>query len=376
MKERLADLVAAGAGNEAERRRRQGIIELMEKDRAAHKVKRDELWARPKNEAREDEFMGYFMKAQKLSEKDEGLLVRNQIRFLTLNSRKSPALKPRKELPNDDIAAGLKRSHSGAPVQTKKREQLVIAFDIVDSFVLLDCFLEPETPPRIRAIAKKLDDYVMDIASELFFYRDLKRLEQPSIDYLAAFDDGRPLHDFDFAHDRLAMNDPHPQDPEFQLERAFRSRVMRQTFNDPHHLMAMGPDFLRRLDTYYQDLDAECHHMNSLAQTFLTLLSGKPDVKVYVVAPRSLSRLFALLSAFRLDAYIPPEHIYSSLPFERHWCLEDIKARYANDPDMDSRFVLCGAHDNCKRDARKSGYEFIKIRTKEHMMEFAKTFKL
>lgn len=372
VRERLADLVAAGAGNEAERKRRQGIIELMEKDRAAHKVKRDELWSRPKGESREDEFIGYFKKAKRLSEKDEVLLVRNQASFLSLNDRQIPVLK-RAE---DGLStAGLKRSRSGLSIE-KKREQLVVVFDIEDSFVYLDCFLTPKAPENIRAIAKKLDDYIIDIAVALFFYGDLKKFEQPSIDFLTAFDDRRSLHGFDFGHDRLAMKDPHPDDPQFQLERAYRSRMMRERFNDPNHLKVMGPDFLRRLDTYYQDLDAMCNQMNSLAQTFLTLLSGKPDTKLYIVAPRSLPRLFALLSAFRLDPFIPPEHIYSSLPFERHWCLADVKAKYVADPLVNSRFVLCGAHDDCKKDAKDLGYEFIKIRSKAHMMEFAKSFKL
>lgn len=340
----------------------------MERDREAHKTTRELGWARPAGETPEEEFLGYYRQAKKLDISEGSLVAKDQLRFLKLNKRQIP-------VPPKKPEVKVSREKEAKRPKVMPDELQVFIFDIEDSFVYLDSFLADKAPKDIRDLAQQLDDMIIDIAKRLFFYKDLKKHLQPNIEYFSSFDDGYDLSRYKFSKDPLAFGQARPEDPEFGRERAYRARAMRDTYRDPHHLAAMGEEFNVRLGTLRERLDRMTKTLNSLAHTIFALLSKRPLTEIYIIAPRSLSRLYALCSAFDLDRFIRPENIYSTLPFERHWCLGDIKARHPHGA-MPTRFIVCGAHADSEEDAKGLGCEFFQVRGRPHMMSFAQEFSL
>ncbi len=340
---------------ETEKQRKKRIIEIMEKDREAYKTKREENWMISLGRSSSEEFLAYYKKITKPS---TDLLYRDQLRFLEVNGRKS-------------AIEQLKSKHTPVKRRLVIETLNVYIFDIEDSLVYLDSYLQDTRP--ISKIARVLDDMIIDVACKLFFYKDLKQFHQPNCLYFKAFDDNSDLRYYDFADDRLRRRDPRPDDLDMGRERAYRSRIMMQTYSDPDHLLRYySPEFKEHLERVKMDLDEACKGLNSLSSSILTLLSGQPNTRLYIIAPRSIPRLLALCSAMGINQYFPAQNIYSSLPFGRRWCLEDIRARYPHDVNL----VVCGGHREVEEDARCIGGQYFKIKGLSDMMYFAQKIDL
>lgn len=348
--------------NDAEQKRKKKVLEVMEKGREEHKIKREECWSRPAGETVSDEFLLYYRQSKNLTSQDLKLMSKNQTKFLELNQRKRSV--------STTLTNDTKRSKLKEPVKRKEPVN-VFVLDIEESFVFLESFLKEGVSNSLKAVAREVDDMIVEIATRLFFYQDLKRFKQPNIQYFARYE--QPLDGYRVEKDRLAVKNPHPDDPDYFLERAYRSKIIRATFTDQNHLKLMGKPFAEKLKRCMEGLDHGCSTLNSLARSILALLATDPSIEIFAMAPRSLPRLFATISAFGLDRLIPAERIYSTTAYGHRWCLEDIKARYEGQP---AKFYLCSAYTDCEADARSLGYELIRVRGRSDMMSFAEKFKL
>lgn len=144
-----------------------------------------------------EEFEKYLKdyKADATNNARETIMAKTQELFLSINGR-PPIIKTLERSPKKPrVDATRTDSKSCRPVSTRPtRGKQVFVFDIEDSFVYLDCFLDKnKAPTNIYRIAKELDDIIIEIACDLFFYRDLKNFDQPHIEYYKAFDDGIDL---------------------------------------------------------------------------------------------------------------------------------------------------------------------------------------
>lgn len=329
-----------------------------------------------------EEFMEYYQKAKTINKRDTELVCVDYTSFLRIN-QKEEALKRYKDVrkrPADSKKPPADTKKNPSTVSSSKKPKLrqkhVFVFDIEDSFVYLDSFLPPNAPEKIRRVAQVLEDAIIRVATRLFFYKDLKKLEQPMIDYLSAFDDGQDLGRYDFERDRLVARKPSPVDPEFGRERAYRCRVMKQRYTGASVSGEFGPDFARQLEEDLEYFDEKLKGLNSLAKAIFTIISKQSDSEIYLIAPRSMPRLLSQCFCFGLAQCIPAERIYNSMQFGRHWCLSDIKARLEGRGNAGAKYVLCGGHRACEEDAKRLGFEFFRVRGKTDMMAFAQHFDL
>lgn len=275
--------------------------------------------------------------------------------------------------------------------------------DIEDSFVYLDSFLLDEREAEAKAVsrelvrvAKALDDLIVEAACRLFFYADLKGLEVPNLEYWRAFDDMLDLkyawvecvllivcvsRSYRFADDKIGRMRKGAREPAQSLGRelAYRSRCMLQRYATPGHLQgAFSSGTLGEMQALRQRLDGLAKQLNSLAHSIFAILAGRPQTRVYLMAPRSLPRLLALCSAFDLDRLVPATHLYSLLHKDRLWCLGDIMAREGEEGGNRNsvEYIVCGAREEVAQAAKELGCRFVRVRGRKDMMAFAKEFSL
>lgn len=316
---------------------------------------REKCWSRPEGETEEAEFLCHFKAIKVPSRADFDLMKRNQRTFLSLNGRPAVVAEPEVKRP-------------------KKNIQEVFVFDIQDSFVYLDCFLDKslKPPASLYDAATRLDSLIAEIADRLFFYRDFKRYPKSTIAAYRSFDDDRDLSRHDFATDRLAEDQPRREDPEFGREWALRARLMSFYLSDDSAWSrSFSPDFLADLQSSYTRLDELGKRLNSLAHSIFTLLSKRPNTQMYLVAPRSLSYLFALCLTFRLNRLFPADHIYSTAKVPLGRCLEEIRSRHPG-----AELHLFSGHDHVGVEGRRLGFDFERVLSRQHMLAMAQRFQL
>lgn len=82
-----------------------------------------------------------------------------------------------------------------------------------------------------------MEGLIFAVADERFFYRDLEKIDTPTIDAHADDDDGISLQEYSFAKDQLAKN---PKGKTKEMRKiAYRYRRIRELFSTPNAPLRM-----------------------------------------------------------------------------------------------------------------------------------------
>lgn len=97
---------------------------------------------------------------------------------------------------------------------------------------LTDVVFQENRTSEGKNLAVKMEGLIFAVADERFFYRDLEKIDTPTIDAHADDDDRISLQDYSFAKDQLAKN---PKGKTKEMRKiAYRYRRIRDLFSTPN----------------------------------------------------------------------------------------------------------------------------------------------
>lgn len=187
-------------------------------------------------------------------------------------------------------------------------------------------------------IGKLWERYILDICDDYFFYEQVEHYNQPFIDYLIQYDDGRDLSDYDFDKDGLGA----PDDDINKRKLAFRHRIIGQKFKQGLHNI-LDEKRLEHWNDLYDMTDNFTDGWLSSARTFLQLCSGHQEllasqvtgtdetdfrhINILVTSGSLIPSLVKCL-LFKLDTVFTYDKVFSSWDVGKTQCFSWIRDRF------------------------------------------------
>lgn len=203
-------------------------------------------------------------------------------------------------------------------------------------------------------IGKRWEKHILQVCDEVFFYEQIENYNEPFLDALKEYDDGRDLSDYDFSSDGFGP----PCDDPNKRKLAYRHRIIAEKYAQGLHNI-LDNEMIRLWDDLYELTDAYTDRWLSSARNFLQLLSGEkkastsglsaesaPDfadtkcinINVLVTSGSLIPSLVKCL-LFRLDHLITHENVYCSSEVGKLQCFSWIKERFGG-PEV--KFCVIG----------------------------------
>lgn len=218
-------------------KRKHRVLEQIEKDREGHKALREACWSRPVGEQNEDEFLTIFHQSAPISAKQIHIFNLHANEYLNMNNISISSTENVAELTS-------KRSKihqpEGGVVEEQSKSKKPVAEDDLPILVLdLESVLAPffimkKSPNhKISKLASTLYDLVHEVAKRAFFYRDLRKFEQVTVDYYQGEEDPSivaKLDHYDFGNDSLARHPDHVEG-KYYGERSYRYRMSARRYD-------------------------------------------------------------------------------------------------------------------------------------------------
>ncbi|XP_058085929.1 eyes absent homolog isoform X1 [Magnolia sinica] len=223
-------------------------------------------------------------------------------------------------------------------------------------------------------IGKRWENHILQVCDEFFFYEQIENYNQPFLDVLREYDDGKDLSDYDFSKDGFCP----PYDDPNKRKLAYRHRVIAQKYAQGLHSM-LNQEMIKLWDNLYESTDAYTDKWLSSARNFLEMLSrGNRILTPCLVSPESATdsadvkhqNLNVLVTSgslipslvkcllFRLDDLITHGNVYSSWEVGKLQCFSWIKERFSS-PGV--QFCVIGdGMEECEA-AQMMKWPFIRI---------------
>ncbi|KAK4747401.1 hypothetical protein SAY87_013987 [Trapa incisa] len=222
-------------------------------------------------------------------------------------------------------------------------------------------------------IGEMWEKLILDLCDGYFFYEQIENFNEPSLDALHQFDDGRDLSDYDFCGDELGP----PQDDTNKRKLSYRLRVVASMYEQGLQSI-FGKDTRDHWDALYEMTDKYTDGWLSSARSFLEQCSSGEDYPFpkleannhissnankmhYVnvlVTSGSLIPSLAKCLLFRFDKLIKHADVYSSWDVGKPQCFKWIKEKF-NGPKV--QFCVIGdGWEECEA-AEAMRWPFVKI---------------
>eukprot|EP00262_Sarcandra_glabra_P010894 TRINITY_DN2650_c0_g1_i1.p1 TRINITY_DN2650_c0_g1~~TRINITY_DN2650_c0_g1_i1.p1 ORF type:complete len:322 (-),score=49.69 TRINITY_DN2650_c0_g1_i1:78-1043(-) len=220
-------------------------------------------------------------------------------------------------------------------------------------------------------IGKRWEKHILQVCDEYFFYEQVENYNEPFLDALSEYDDGRDLSDYDFSKDGFSP----PYDNPNKRKLAYRHRLIAQKYAQGLH-SALNQETIKLWDDLYDLTDSYTDKWLSTARAFLEQSSGGSRASTHLVSSdganglTDLKNLNVLVTSgslipslvkcllFRLDNLLAHGNVYSSWEVGKHQCFSWIKDRYGS-PGV--RFCVIGdGWEECEA-AQRMRWPFIRI---------------
>ncbi|CAJ1943125.1 unnamed protein product [Sphenostylis stenocarpa] len=277
----------------------------------------------------------------------------------------------------DAAAAGMPE-HSGNSVHPRLD---VYVWDMDETLVLLNSLLKSSYAEAFNGlkdvgkgveIGRMWENLILQTCDDYFFYEQIETYNEPFLDALAQYDDGRDLSDYDFNQDELGS----PHDDANKKKLAYRHRVIAQKYIQGIQNI-LDNETIKLWEELYDKTDEYTDRWLSSARTFLEECSGEDEDTVSLIASSDASsnstnvkHVNVLVTSgslipslvkcllFRLDSLISHENVYSSWEVGKIQCFRWIKQRF-NHPNV--RFCAFGdGWEECEA-AEIMRWPFVKI---------------
>lgn len=268
----------------------------------------------------------------------------------------------------------------GFAKSSKDQKLNVYVWDMDETIILLksllngtyaEAFCGSKDIKRGEELGKIWEKQILDLCDHHFFYEQIENYNQPFIDALSEYDDGRDLSDYDFDQDGF---DP-PYDDGNKRKLAFRQRAIankykeglqnifdEQKMNFWEELYEMTDVYTDRWFSSARAFLEECAFSDeppraSADRTHNSTSRSSQHVNILVTSGSLIPSLVKCL-LFRLDHLITPGNVYSSWEVGKLQCFKWIKERF-NETNV--RFCVIGdGWEECEA-AQSLKWPFVKI---------------
>lgn len=222
-------------------------------------------------------------------------------------------------------------------------------------------------------IGKTWENQILQLSDDHFFYEQVENCNQPYLDVINQYDDGRDLSDYDFDHDGFGP----PVDDANKRKFAYRFRIIAHKYRKGLHCL-LDEEMIKSWDKLYNLTDNYTDQWHSAARACLeqcanglkelpscsnsieSIDSRSPGLRHVNVLVTSGSLIPSLVKCllFRLDKVFTCENVYSSWEVGKLQCFSWIKERF-NGPNV--QFCVIGdGFEECEA-AEAMRWPFVKI---------------
>ncbi|KAK7263317.1 hypothetical protein RJT34_30905 [Clitoria ternatea] len=259
----------------------------------------------------------------------------------------------------------------------------VYVWDMDETLILLNSLLKSwyaEAFSGLKDVQKGVEigemweKLILKICDDYFFYEQIENHNQPFLDAVAQYDDGRDLSDYNFNKDEFGSDN----DDDDKRKLAYRHRIIAQKYLQGLQNI-LDHETMKLWEELYDKTDEYTDRWLSSARTFLKECSGEDKDAVssiafantstnsttekhqhvnVLVTSGSLIPSLVKCMLFRLDSSISHGNVYSSSEVGKYQCFRWIKERF-NHPHV--RFCVIGdGWEECEA-ARNMRWPFVKM---------------
>ncbi|WOL13230.1 hypothetical protein Cni_G21999 [Canna indica] len=222
-------------------------------------------------------------------------------------------------------------------------------------------------------IGKHWENHILQLSDDFFFYEQIENYNEPFLDALSEYDDGRDLSNYDFKNDGLSS----PYDDPNKRKLAYRHRIIAEKYSQglhkvlDEHKIKLWNDLYSLTDSYTDGWLSSAHAVLEQTSEKTNLSASDLSAEVapasiptickninVLVTSGSLIPSLAKCLLYRLDDVITANNVYSSWEVGKFQCFSWIKERFGG-PDV--RFCAIGdGIEECEA-AEAMTWPFIKI---------------
>ncbi|CAE6030635.1 unnamed protein product [Arabidopsis arenosa] len=216
-------------------------------------------------------------------------------------------------------------------------------------------------------IGRMWEKHILKICDDFFFYEQIEECNEPFLDSLRQYDDGKDLSLYDFKQDDFST----PTDDLNKRKLAYRHRAVAHKY-EKGLCPFLDSESMNVLDELYNVTDEYTERWLSSARAFLEQCScvkeessdgtsatdqSSQDIHILVTSGALIPSLVKCL-LFRLDTFLRHENVYSSIDVGKLQCFKWIKERF-NHP----KFRFCAIGDGWEECAAAQAMQwpFVKI---------------
>eukprot|EP00301_Raphidiophrys_heterophryoidea_P006779 c12707_g1_i2.p1 GENE.c12707_g1_i2~~c12707_g1_i2.p1 ORF type:complete len:491 (-),score=133.09 c12707_g1_i2:196-1557(-) len=158
-------------------------------------------------------------------------------------------------------------------------------------------------------LSERVDKQIEMFADSEMFFRDLENVDQPHVDALTSFDDGRDLRGYDFDHDEVS------QDLESVANRrrlAYRYRIIRNLYEKVNVAHLLSQNLLAEIRSLHQDAEDFLDGWLSIAKSVLDVIAKDTYGVNCVVSSNKLVLCLAKCVMFNLTGVVSVDCVYSA----------------------------------------------------------------
>jgi EYA(Eyes Absent) family protein len=262
-------------------------------------------------------------------------------------------------------------SSAGGPVSAEK-VRTVYVWDMDETLILLKSLLDGTYANSFHGgkdlkksveIGKKWENLILRVCDDLFYYEEIENYNEPYLNSLSMFDDGKDLSKYDFENDSLSS----PNDISNKKKLAYRHRSIADKYKKglqnllDEQLINAWNDLYSLTDSFTDGWLSAAHEL--VRQACGVISTGDDtacnnDSMSLIVTSGSLIPSIAKCLLYKLDDVISHDNIYSSWEVGKMQCFTWIKDQY-NSPQ--TCFCVIGdGWEECKA-AQSLKWPFIKV---------------
>ncbi|XP_039842054.1 eyes absent homolog isoform X1 [Panicum virgatum] len=288
----------------------------------------------------------------------------------------------------DEVVPALATGQASTDVLTEKPLKVYI-WDMDETLILLKSLLDGsyagafdglKDREKSVEIGKRWENLILELCDEHFFYEEIENYNEPYLNALSEYDDGRDLTSYDFEADCFSS----PYDDVNKKKLAYRHRAIGEKYAKvsqqllylaifplkvllhkglekilDQHTVKVWNDLYSLTDNYTDGWLSSAHKLleEALGKSAATPATNSSSINC-IVTSGSLIPSLAKCLLYRLDDVVSSENVYSSWEVGKLQCFKWIKERF-DGPNV--RFCAIGdGHEECSA-AQVMKWPFIKI---------------
>jgi len=158
-------------------------------------------------------------------------------------------------------------------------------------------------------LGDKLETYIFELVDSHMFFKEIEELDQPQINSLTRYDDGRDLSSYNFKADKMLK----PDGSTDLKKLSYRFRVVKNIYDKRTLTNLFSSSQIRDIENIIEGIDKYSDKWITKAREILRLTSNIYNIKSnFIVTSGQLIPTLAKLLLFGLSEFIPIENIYSS----------------------------------------------------------------